>query len=106
MNKKEAVTHARKLCEYIKSLDSGSDDWKCIHALLVLVEHEYMEDEEYGSPQAVASRMDENDEQMEQVLMFLTAAEKTAHEYSHLSEAIQRIYKDRQDYLRRLITKV
>lgn len=38
MNRKEAIAHGRKLCEHIKSLDSDSDDWKCIEALLVLLE--------------------------------------------------------------------
>jgi len=51
----------------------------------------------------VVSRMEENDEQEEQVLMFITASEKTAHEYDHLTEGIINIFKERRDYLRKLI---
>lgn len=37
MNRKEAVEHCRKMCEHIKGMDSQSDDWKAIHAILVLL---------------------------------------------------------------------
>ena len=37
MNKSQAIDHAKKMSAHIREMDSQSDDWKCIHALLVII---------------------------------------------------------------------
>jgi hypothetical protein len=37
MNRPEAIEYAKFMVDHLKGMDSESRDWKCIHALLVIV---------------------------------------------------------------------